>query len=142
MRSPLEAKSISPFSLERRSLPNRLSGAVSHSQKTNKNQTNKNQKKLLQSKVPESSVLQVDVETLNFIRYPHYRNFFFTTFFCSMRAGFKIENDAPVSTRIWQGFPLILLLVSPWLFKGISGSTLPEDISESCQLWERPFGGR
>lgn len=36
-----------------------------------------------------------------------------------MRVGFKV---APVASRIWQGFPLILIVVTPCLFKGISDS--------------------
>ena len=51
-------------------------------------------------------------------------------------SGFKIQTVALISTRIWQGFLLILILVSPWLFKGIIGSSLLENPSESCQLWE------
>ena len=47
---------------------------------------------------------------------------------------FKAENVASESTRIWQSFPLILILVLTWLFKGITGSSLSENPSESCQL--------
>lgn len=35
---------------------------------------------------------------------------------------FTIVSAALVSIRIWRGFLLILILVSPWLFKGITGS--------------------
>ena len=34
-----------------------------------------------------------------------------------MRAAFKIGSVALAATRIWQDFSLILILVSPWLFK-------------------------
>lgn len=44
---------------------------------------------------------------------------------------FKVESVPWVSTRIWQGFSLILLFVSPWLFKGVTGSGLAENPSES-----------
>ena len=44
-----------------------------------------------------------------------------------MRLGFKVESVAPVSTRIWQGFPSILILVFPQLSTGITGSSLLEN---------------
>lgn len=56
---------------------------------------------------------------------------------CPMRAGFKVESVAPISTKIWQGFPLIS--VSQWLFKGITGNSLPENPSKSYQPWEGPI---
>lgn len=37
-----------------------------------------------------------------------------------MRVGFKGESKARVLTTIWQAFPLVLILVSPWLCKGIT----------------------
>lgn len=43
-----------------------------------------------------------------------------------------------LSITIWQGFPLILILVSPCLVKGITGGNLSENPSESCQLLEGP----
>ena len=56
-----------------------------------------------------------------------------------MRVGFKVESVALVSTRIWQGFPLILILVHRWLFKGITGNSLPKNLLASHQLWEGPI---
>lgn len=41
--------------------------------------------------------------------------------------GFRGESVAQLFTRIWQDFPLILILVSPSLLKGINGAT--SDIS-------------
>lgn len=41
----------------------------------------------------------------------------------SRASSFKEKSVAPVSTRIWQGFPLILVLVSPRLFKVVTGSS-------------------
>ena len=46
--------------------------------------------------------------------------------------GVKVESVALVSTGIWQDFPLILILVSPWLFKGMMGSSLLKNPSEFC----------
>ena len=40
---------------------------------------------------------------------------------------FKVDSVNLVSTRLWQGFPLILILVSPWLFKAITGNSLLEN---------------
>lgn len=60
---------------------------------------------------------------------------------CPVRVGFKVENIAPISARIWQGFPLILIFLSPWLFKGIPGNSLLENPSEFRQLWEGPIWG-
>lgn len=54
------------------------------------------------------------------------------------QVGFKVEGVALISTRIWQGFPLIFILVSSWLFKGITSSSLPVNHSESHQPWEGP----
>lgn len=45
----------------------------------------------------------------------------------SYEKGFKVDSVAPVSTRIWQGFPLLLILVSPWLFKKITDNRLLEN---------------
>ena len=45
---------------------------------------------------------------------------------CPTRVGIKVERIALVSTRIGQAFPLILIFASPWLFKDITGSSLPE----------------
>lgn len=50
---------------------------------------------------------------------------------CLMRVGFEVESSALVSTGIWQGFLLILSLVSLWLFKG---SSLPETPLELYQF--------
>ena len=58
-----------------------------------------------------------------------------------MRGEFKVESVAPVSTRTWQGFPLILILVSPWLFKGTAGRSLLESPWESFQLLEGSIWG-
>ena len=44
--------------------------------------------------------------------------------------GVKVETVALVTTRIWQHFPLILILVSPWLFKWMRGSSLLKNPSE------------
>lgn len=46
------------------------------------------------------------------------------------RVGCKVGSVTPVSTRIWQGFPFISILISPWLFKGMTGGNLPENPSE------------
>lgn len=54
---------------------------------------------------------------------------------------FKVEGVALISTRIWQGFPLICSLVSPWLLMGITGSSLPVNHSESHQPWEGTIWG-
>lgn len=54
---------------------------------------------------------------------------------------FKLDNIAQVSTRSWQGFPWTLILVFPWLFKGITGSSLLECPSESHHTWDRPTLG-
>lgn len=59
--------------------------------------------------------------------------------YCCMRMDFKVENAVPVSTRIWQVFPLIL--VSPWLIKEIMGKSLLESTSYPCKLWEGPCEG-
>lgn len=56
-----------------------------------------------------------------------------------MRVGFEVESVAPVSTRIWQSFSLILIVVSPCVFKGITGNSLPENPPEFHQLWEGPM---
>ena len=53
VRSPFEAKYVSPFDLERRSLPNRSTGAVSHSKKN-----------VFQWKVPETFAL-VEIEAVS-----------------------------------------------------------------------------
>lgn len=53
--------------------------------------------------------------------------------------GVKVESLAPVSTDIWQIFPLVLILVSPWLFKGIISNSLLA-IPESHQLWKVLYG--
>lgn len=52
-----------------------------------------------------------------------------------MMVGFKVESVAPESTKIWQGFLLILISVSPRLFKGIIGNSLPENPLEFHHLW-------
>ena len=49
--------------------------------------------------------------------------------------GVKVETVALVSTRILQNFPLFLILVSPWLFKWMMGSSLLKNPSESC-MWK------
>lgn len=54
---------------------------------------------------------------------------------------FKVESVPQVSTRIWQGFSLILLFVSPWLFKGVTGSGLAENPSESRVPEKGPYRG-
>lgn len=48
--------------------------------------------------------------------------------------GFKVEHRALISARIWQDFPLFLL--SPWLFKGITGRSLLENPLRSHQCWK------
>lgn len=50
---------------------------------------------------------------------------------------FKVERVAPISTRIWQGFSLIFISVSPRSFKEITDNSLLENPLESCQLWEQ-----
>ena len=55
--------------------------------------------------------------------------------------GFKVESVALVSARIWQDFPLILILVSPWIFKRIIGRHLPENFSQSFPSWEATTWG-
>lgn len=35
--------------------------------------------------------------------------------------GLKFESVAQLSSRFWKGFQFILVLVSPWMFKGITG---------------------
>lgn len=81
---------------------------------------------------------------LNFIRYLHYGNlsFFFTPrdllFFESK---VKVESTAPLSTRIWQDFPLVFTLVSAELFKDITGSRLLEGPLAPRQSWEGPTRG-
>lgn len=52
--------------------------------------------------------------------------------------GFKVVHIALISARIWQDFPLFLL--SPWLFKGITGRSLLENPLRSHQL-EGAFNG-
>lgn len=47
-----------------------------------------------------------------------------------MRVGVKEESVALVATKIEQDFPLILILVLPWLFKGITSNSLLENPSE------------
>lgn len=57
-----------------------------------------------------------------------------------MRLGFKVESVAPVSTRRWQDFPLILILVSSWFFKGHTDSSVPENPSVLSILEEIYMG--
>ena len=130
MRSSLEAKCISPFNLERRSLPNRLTGAVSLNKK--KCFSEKGPRIIWTSWARNWIVLDtLTVETSFSLERVHY----------PMRVEFKVERVVLVSARIWWGFQLILILVSLWLFKGITGSSLPENPSESCQLWEGSIWG-
>lgn len=61
--------------------------------------------------------------------------------------GVIIESIAPVSTKIWQVFPLVLILVSPWLFKGItivivSGKFLRVQSIVGGSMWEPSFRSR
>ena len=56
--------------------------------------------------------------------------------------GFHLQASVQVvfrecSSGIYQHFPLILILVFPWLFKG-PDSSLPENPSEPHQPWEGP----
>ena len=51
-----------------------------------------------------------------------------------MKARFKVESVAPVSTEIWQDSLLTLILVSPCRVKGISGSSLQDKPSESQEF--------
>lgn len=55
--------------------------------------------------------------------------------------GFIVESVALVSTRMWQGFPLILILLSHWLCKGITDSTSQENPWESHQHFRGRYGG-
>ena len=64
-----------------------------------------------------------------------------------VRVGFKVENAALVSTKIWHIFPLILILVSPWRFMGTTGNSLRAicffsvtvDYSCDTSLWTNIF---
>lgn len=53
----------------------------------------------------------------------------------------KVESTAPLSTRIWQDFPLVFTLVSAELFKDITGSRLLEGPLAPRQSWEGPMRG-
>lgn len=50
-----------------------------------------------------------------------------------VRVRITVESGRSLSTRIWQVFPLILILVFPWLFEGITGISLLENPSVSPQ---------
>lgn len=54
--------------------------------------------------------------------------------------GLKVKSIAPESASVWQSFSLILILISPWLFKDIADHAFAENPSEPCQLWEGPTG--
>lgn len=50
--------------------------------------------------------------------------------------GFKIESMVLLSTRIWYSF--LLILISRWLFKGITFIYFLGNLLEYCQPWEEP----
>lgn len=52
-----------------------------------------------------------------------------------------VESVALISTGTWQDFPLILILFSFWLFKGVTGSSLPKNPLGSHQLLEKAIRG-
>ena len=60
----------------------------------------------------------------------------FANFLWIPSADSRVNKFAEESTRIWQSFPLILILVSLCLFEGITGSILPENPSEFHQSWK------
>lgn len=58
-----------------------------------------------------------------------------------MRVKFKVASVTLIPTIVWQGVPLILILVSLKLLVGIIGIGLQKDPSNFHQLWERLIWG-
>lgn len=59
----------------------------------------------------------------------------------SGRVGFKIDSAALIATKIWQGSPLIIIWVSPCLFKGIIVAAYQRIPWSPVNPGRSPYGG-
>lgn len=59
-----------------------------------------------------------------------------------MRIGVKLESIALVSSRLCQSFPLISILISAWVFKGIPGESLGVNQLREGHMWGAYLGDR